>query len=117
MDELAITVGRITPTDPTTPQSSRMMDLPRVDPTIRVNQRTEELAVIQNQVEDEKLNSDLQLFWSGLMEKEEGYNVSSFYDKVAVLLISWDEAHDDLKTKDEVVLCITASWTNDCEAY
>ena len=52
--------------------------------------------------QDEREQSDcaLQIAWSENMG--EGEITSSLYQKVAVLLISWDIDCDDLNTKDEV---------------
>ncbi|KAL9120680.1 MAG: hypothetical protein Q9187_002765 [Circinaria calcarea] len=49
----------------------------------------------------EKWNAHGQLKWATLME-EGDYKNPSLYRKVKVLLISWDEESDDLKTKSEV---------------
>ena len=49
----------------------------------------------------EKWNASGQLKWGSLME-EGDYRNPSLYRKVKVLLISWNEESDDLKTKSEV---------------
>ncbi|KAL8736924.1 MAG: hypothetical protein Q9181_002189 [Wetmoreana brouardii] len=50
--------------------------------------------------EDEQLNSELQLVFD--QHAQVGRRASWLYEKVAVLLISWDVTCDDLNTKDEV---------------
>ena len=49
----------------------------------------------------ERVDSEFQVLWSELMEKGE-YRSSSSYKHVAVLLISWAQACNDLSTEEEV---------------
>ncbi|MCJ1318298.1 hypothetical protein MMC15_003626 [Xylographa vitiligo] len=49
----------------------------------------------------EKLNSIMQVAWTGTMEKG-NYTTSHSYNEVHVLLLSWESEFDDLKVKDEV---------------
>ena len=58
--------------------------------------------IIEYNEEYEKLNSSYQLSWNKLME-EGPYEVSSAYQKVAVLLISWAKEFDDLGVENEVI--------------
>lgn len=55
---------------------------------------------VQYQDSEEVENSRLQRLWNEYMEP--AYKNPSGYQKISVILISWDEKLDDLKTKDEV---------------
>ncbi|KAH0557001.1 hypothetical protein GP486_005211 [Trichoglossum hirsutum] len=57
-------------------------------------------SVVQYQDNEELENSRLQRLWNENMEP--AYKTPSGYQKTSVILISWDEKLDDLKTKDEV---------------
>ena len=58
-------------------------------------------SIIRYQDKREQLNSTLHLAWSENIRT--GSNVQPLYEKVAVLLLSWD--CDDLDTDDEVFQC------------
>jgi len=75
--------------------------LETASPPKRKAQHPKGAAIVQYENEYEKLNNSYQLKWSNLMENGH-YMTSSFYTRVKVLLISWDEESDDLDTKDEV---------------
>ncbi|KAI4175771.1 MAG: hypothetical protein LQ343_001384 [Gyalolechia ehrenbergii] len=63
-------------------------------------QNTEKASVVDYDDEDEQLNSDLQLLFDQYAQV--GRQASWFYERVAVLQISWDIACDDLNTTGEV---------------
>ncbi|KAL8732195.1 MAG: hypothetical protein Q9166_002942 [cf. Caloplaca sp. 2 TL-2023] len=69
-------------------------------PTRYDKQHTEKASIVDYDDEDEQLNSDLQLVFD--QHAQVGRRSSWLYDKVAVLLISWDGSCDDLNTKGEV---------------
>ncbi|KAI4270249.1 MAG: hypothetical protein L6R38_007192 [Xanthoria sp. 2 TBL-2021] len=58
-------------------------------------------SIVEYDDEDEQVNSDFQLLFDQYAQV--GRQSSWRYDKVAVLLISWDGSCDDLKTEGEVV--------------
>lgn len=71
----------------------------RKDPANYVDSKiSDNPSIIQYQDKREQLNSKLQLAWTGTIRT--GSNLLPLYEKVAVLLISWD--CDDLNTADEV---------------
>ena len=57
-------------------------------------------SIVYYQDSEELENSRLQRLWNENMER--AYANPSGYRRISVMLISWDEALDDLKTKDEV---------------
>lgn len=57
-------------------------------------------SIVEYDDEDEQVNSDFQLLFDQYAQV--GRQSSWRYDKVAVLLISWDGSCDDLKTEGEV---------------
>lgn len=54
----------------------------------------------------DKLNSKFQVRWNEWM-KDGGLSTPSFYRKVEVLLVTWDENWTDMDTKKEVYCCIS----------
>ncbi|KAL8950186.1 MAG: hypothetical protein Q9222_003764 [Ikaeria aurantiellina] len=54
----------------------------------------------------EKANASLQVAWSGWMDENSHYKMSSFYKKVKCLMISWDKSCDDLHTEKETLLLV-----------
>lgn len=65
--------------------------------TCHDKQNNEKASFVDYNDEDEQLNSDLQLVFD-----QYALQASWLYEHVAVLLISWDVACDDLNTKGEV---------------
>ena len=58
-------------------------------------------STVNYESQDEKDGSDLQLLWHNIMH-EEMYQKSMVYTKVEVLMLSWAEKRDNLKTQEEV---------------
>ncbi|KAL8801501.1 MAG: hypothetical protein Q9182_004404 [Xanthomendoza sp. 2 TL-2023] len=69
-------------------------------PALHGQQHNKKASVVDYDDEDEQLNSDLQLEFDQYAQI--GQQSSWLYDKVAVLLISWDSSCDDLNTEGEV---------------
>lgn len=58
-------------------------------------------SLIHYDEDSERVDSEYQVLWSEVMERGK-YRSSSSYKHVAVLLISWAQACNDLSTKEEV---------------
>ena len=58
-------------------------------------------ATVDYESEDEKKASKYQVHWSSIMDKG-NYRKPSTYQKVAVLLLCWDQDCNDLKTQEEL---------------
>ncbi|KAM0799442.1 hypothetical protein BDR22DRAFT_855393 [Usnea florida] len=61
-----------------------------------------EPSTVDYKAQDTKDDSEYQVLWSKKMDEGKKYNRSSTYTNAAVLLLSWDEACDDLAVKEEV---------------
>ncbi len=93
---MKISTGAL-PTPPKTPSAWETDPESDDSPTQRKRKHSR---IKVSQEELDQLNSDCQNLWDRKM-RDFGFT-TSFYVKVAVLLISWDAPFDDLNTKDEV---------------
>ena len=58
-------------------------------------------SIIEYEDELEKLNSKMQVAWSGVMDNDY-YASSTNYEHVEVLTLSWEKESDDLKVQEEI---------------
>ncbi|MCJ1283851.1 hypothetical protein MMC26_003182 [Xylographa opegraphella] len=87
------------PSDTIVPTPSPL-GTPLVTP-VNVEHHPHDDSIVHYEDEIEQLNSSYQVTWSKVMEEGQ-YKASSLYESAAVLLLSWDEALDDMKVKGEV---------------
>ncbi|MCJ1401715.1 hypothetical protein MMC11_004932 [Xylographa trunciseda] len=89
----------ILPNDNIVPTPSPL-GTPLVTP-VHVEHHHHDDSIVHYEDEIEQLNSSYQVTWSKVMEEGQ-YKASSLYESAAVLLLSWDEDHDDMDVKGEV---------------
>ena len=70
-------------------------------PLLTTDKHLQDPAFVAYDEEWAQTNSKLQVAFAGVMQ-EGNYPVSHTYNEVHVLLLSWDQQHDDLKVKEEV---------------
>ncbi|KAL8775027.1 MAG: hypothetical protein Q9209_000506 [Squamulea sp. 1 TL-2023] len=85
---------------PSEPSHEKKTPLRSDIPARHGQQHNKQASVVDYDDEDEQLNSDLQLVFD--QNAQVGRQSSWLYEKVAVLLISWDGSCDDLNTEGEV---------------
>ncbi|KAL8920451.1 MAG: hypothetical protein Q9172_004498 [Xanthocarpia lactea] len=87
----------VTPSEPSQGNTTSL----RPDVPVRHDQQhNKKASIVDYDDADEKLNSDLQLVFD--QHAQVGRQSSWLYQKIAALLISWDDSCDDLNTKEEV---------------